>query len=72
MNVGDMVMIVKHGHLIYKHVAGDKYQPIDLCPEMVGKVGSIASISVRQGKTTYSLDIKGKSSWYNEDQLRKL
>jgi hypothetical protein len=45
----------------------------DIAPDVVGQEGVIVKATQTQGIDQYSIDgIKGKSSWYNNDQLEKL
>ncbi len=43
---------------------------VDMRPELVGQIGTIRTISITQGITSYSLNgIEDKVAWYNADQL---
>ena len=48
----------------------EKYFYYDISPEVVGQIGIISKCNKTQGIDQYSLEgIKGKCSWYNNNQL---
>ena len=56
---------------VYKE--DENFRCVDIAPELVGKRGIIEKVTMTQGVPQYSLTgIKGKCSWYNEDQLKRL
>jgi uncharacterized membrane protein YkvA (DUF1232 family) len=62
-NTGDKVKIINYGHMI--HVFA---KPVDMIPEIIGKMGIIQDATGDvQG---YSIvGIPEKHAWYNADQL---
>lgn len=82
-NIGDHVRIINYGHIIWVnkkfpkeylnlHIIGeqDNIIFIDMYPELVGEKGVVSKISHTQGQSEYSLSgVKGKASWYNDNQL---
>ncbi len=66
--VGDQVKIINYGHRIYSF--DKEKQDIDLSPEIIGKVGIIVEAHKTQDIDNYSIHgIKGKTAWYNNNQL---
>jgi len=48
----------------------DKVWWVDMGKDLIGKVGTVGTVSVTQGVPAYSLDgIPEKASWYQEGQL---
>lgn len=84
MKVGDKVEIVNYGALMwqskkeYDKVPKDFYLEtdyvywIDHMPHLLGKQGVITQVIKTWNSTyKYSLSgVKGKSSWYNQEQLK--
>lgn len=84
--IGDQVRVIKYGHPFWENKKADD-EPLnfpiiyedgdlvvkDMYPEIVGKEGVVYQITLTQGKWKYGVTgIRGKSAWYDEQQLEKL
>jgi len=83
---GDKVRVVNYGHRFWSYnpvpesnfpVLFDNkeegYKVYDMSPELIGQEGIIVKNINSQGMKQYSLEgIKGKSAWYDEQQLEKV
>lgn len=85
--IGDKVKIINYGHLIWEHKDIPENQKskrptyyeeyfmrfIDINPELINQKGLIQEVSNTQNTPKYSISgIKGKTSWYSEDQMKMI
>lgn len=69
-DIGDKVKVVEYGSLVWINHGEGAISYKDISPDLVGQIGIVSIVKECQGRWDYALErIKGKSAWYNEDQL---